>query len=167
MSPVSLSPQQQLKERILDQVLAFLLEGDWQQIEMGNIARQCGISQAELNECFPTLQSITSAVNSRLTQNFIQHLDLSSRESLRLTWLDSLESPRFRAIVHLFIDASQQKSVAWRLANVGWSQFTNHVASHLGYQAVNQDLPWLLGKSMLKFINQRSRSSSTLKSIDT
>ncbi|MGY5452429.1 hypothetical protein ACVFI8_16030 [Agarivorans sp. MS3-6] len=165
MSHLSVVSEQQLKETILDQVLAFLLEGDWQQIEMKNIAIHCQISDQQLASCFPNLQAITSAVNLRLTENFIQHLDLSSRESLRLSWLDSLESPRFSAIVHLFIDASRQKSIAWRLANVGWSQFTNHVANHLGYQAVNQDLPWLLGKSMLKFINQRSRIN--LKSSNT
>ncbi|WP_432454089.1 MULTISPECIES: hypothetical protein [unclassified Agarivorans] len=164
MNQVSLSAQQQLKQMILDQVLEFLLKGDWQQLEMSHIANHCHITEVELNDCFPNLQSVTAAINSRLTRNFIQHLDLSSRENLRLSWLNSLESPRFRAIVRLFIDASQQNNIAWRLANVGWSQFTNHVASQLGYQAVNQDLPWLLGKSMLSFINQRGHIR--LKSID-
>lgn len=158
MTSANAQPQHQLKEQILDQVLSFLLDGDWQQIEMRNIANHCGISEQVLRDCYPTLSNITSAVNARLTETFIQHLDLSSRENLRLSWLDSLESSSFSNIVRLFIDASQQQSIAWRLANVGWSQFANLVASKLGYQAVNQDLPWLLGKSMLKFINQRSRS---------
>lgn len=158
MTSVSSLPQQRLKEQILDQVLSFLLDGDWQQIEMQNIANQCGISEQVLRSCYPTLSSVTTAVNTRLTETFIQHLDLTSRENLRLSWLDSLESSSFSNIVRLFIDASQQQSIAWRLANVGWTQFSNLVASKLGYQAVNQDLPWLLGKSMLKFINQRSRT---------
>ncbi|GGB15331.1 MULTISPECIES: hypothetical protein [Agarivorans] len=158
MTSVSSLAQHQLKEQILDQVLRFLLDGDWQQIEMQNIANHCGISEPVLRSCYPTLSSITTAVNTRLTETFIQHLDLSSRENLRLSWLDSLDSSSFSNIVRLFIDASQQQSIAWRLANVGWTQFSNLVASKLGYQAVNQDLPWLLGKSMLKFINQRNRS---------
>ncbi|WP_026972964.1 hypothetical protein [Aliagarivorans marinus] len=143
------------RKQVVDVITERLLLGDWRVMTLSYLAEYGDWSEEQLAQLFPSYQVLVVAVNQSLTQHFVDHLDLSSRERLRESWLESLDSSHFSAIVMLFLDASQEESVAWRLANVGWTVLSNQVAAKLGYHAVNEDLPWLLGKSMLMLVNQR------------
>jgi len=135
-------------QKILDAVADQLIQQGYDRMSYTSLSKQTGISRTGISHHFPKKKHFMSALDERIYDMFIAHLELDARlTEFSESWLTSLASPEFISILrimfhHIILTKDEDNSMKY-----GFEKFRTLLHCRFGDES-ERELEWLIGKSL-------------------
>ncbi|PJC87355.1 transcriptional regulator [Vibrio sp. HA2012] len=134
---------------IMDAVIDQLIRLGYDRMSYTSLSQQTGISRTGISHHFPKKTDFVSALDERIHEKFIQHLNLcDGLKAFSESWLVALNNQEFASILRLLFHHIVMVDCADSFARNGMNRLYRMMDEQYGEKA-DKELEWLLGKSLV------------------
>jgi AcrR family transcriptional regulator len=134
---------------IMDAVVDQLINLGYDKMSYTTLSKQTGISRTGISHHFPKKTDFTLALDDRMHNMFIGHLDLcDSLDTFSESWMIALSKPEFTSILKLLFHHIVTANNASEFARIGVERLYKLINEKYGEEG-DKELEWLMGKSLV------------------
>lgn len=128
-------------------ILKLFLNKGWHHVSHTNVAAEAEVPRSSIQNYYPT--GFESALQGKVFPIFIEYVDFSSAESLKESWMKSLDDRKFRYILNMLISNVSAES-PHDFSKQGLRRLVTLALRELGIEGETA-IKELLGETVIKF----------------
>ncbi|WP_428773453.1 TetR/AcrR family transcriptional regulator [Vibrio sp.] len=137
-------------QTIMDAVVDQLLRLGYDKMSYTTLSQQTGISRTGISHHFPKKTDFTSALDERIYNMFVEHLDFDNELSgFASSWEKALANSEFLAILRLLFHHIVTSARAHDLSIKSIERLYSITRQQFGHTS-DKELEWLIGRSLIQ-----------------